>query len=185
MGLLIEAPNRPHVDGPLVFLAGPVMWGADAWHERAVAYITQLDARIHVATPRRDPATSDALWNRREDAPRPADFPEREYNQQLDWETDYLRLAGSHGAVMFWLARERVHRCERPHAQTTRFELAEWKERAARDRANVVVGIEPGFTGARYIRRRFEQDCPAVPLCTTLEDTCRAAVALCSASLRG
>jgi hypothetical protein len=101
------------------------------------------------------------------------------YNEQLDWETEHLRRAGSTGAVMFWLARERAHDCARPHAQTTRFELAEWKERASRG-ARVVVGIEPGFTGARYVRRRFAQDCPAVPVCATLEATCRAAIALCA-----
>jgi hypothetical protein len=179
--MLIEAPHRADVDGPIVFLAGPILWGPHEWHDRAASLIGTLDPAIHVASPRRDPATSATLWNRREDTAG-AEFPERAYNEQLDWETHYLRLAGTRGAVMFWLAREQLHNCDRPHAQTTRFELAEWKERAARDGAHVVVGIEPGFTGARYIRRRFEQECPAVPLCTTLEDTCRAAVALANPS---
>jgi hypothetical protein len=180
--MLIEAPQRHDVDGPIVFLAGPVVWGPHEWHDRAFAYLRQLDPGIHVASPRRDRATSATLWSPREDAADASGFPEGAYNEQLDWETHYLRLAASRGAVMFWLAREQTHNCERPHAQTTRFELAEWKERAARDGANVVVGIESGFRGARYIRRRFEQDCPAVPLCTTLEDTCRAAVALSSSA---
>jgi|GEM_PF-1820421 len=47
-----------------------------------------------------------------------------------------------------------------------------------REGANLVVGVEDGFTGARYIRRRFAQDCPRVPLCTSLEETCAAALAL-------
>ncbi|HTL33037.1 MAG TPA: hypothetical protein VL326_07925 [Kofleriaceae bacterium] len=178
--MLIESPTQVDVDaGPLIFLAGPVSWGAGAWHERAIDLIAKLDARVHVATPRRDPATSAELWNLREDTAG-APFDEAAYNQQQDWETKYLRLAGATGAVMFWLARERNHRCERPHAQTTRFELAEWKERAARDGAHLVVGIEDGFSGGRYIRRRFAQDCPAVPVCDTLEATCRAAIALCT-----
>ena len=70
------------------------------------------------------------------------------------------------------------HRCERAHAQTTRFELAEWKERHRTDGARLVVGLEHGFSGARSIRRRFRQDAPGVPLCDSLAETCRAAAGL-------
>jgi hypothetical protein len=177
--MIIEAPVRVDIARPLIFLAGPIQWGGDAWHEHAIALLTQLDPRVHIANPRRDPAASAELWNMREDTAGER-FDEAAYNEQLDWETTHLRLAGSSGAVLFWLARERTHNCQRPHAQTTRFELAEYKERAARGLARVAVGIEPGFTGARYIRHRFAQDCPAVPVCDTLEATCRAAIALCA-----
>ncbi len=180
--MIIEAPASVDVVGPIVFLAGPIAWGPTSWHDRAMAELARLAPDVHVANPRRDAAASAALWNRREDMARPDQaFPDAAYDEQVDWETRYLQRAGEHGAVLFWLAREIEHRCERGHAQTTRFELAEWKERARRDRVNLVVGIEDGFTGARYIRRRFEQDCPDVPLCTSLEDTCRAAVELCAA----
>jgi hypothetical protein len=57
-------------------------------------------------------------------------------------------------------------------------ELAEWKVRHERDGAKLVIGIEDGFTGAKYIRRRFAQDCPGVPVCDTLGQTCEAAVRL-------
>jgi hypothetical protein len=179
--MLIEAPTCVDIEGPLVFLAGPIRWDVDAWHDRAVALFAELAPRLHVASPRRDEAASAQLWNRREDATSRAaasDFPEHDYNAQMDWEAHYLRRAASHGAVLFWLAREREHRCERPHAQTTSYELGEWKQRHVHEDANLVVGIEPGFTGERYIRRRFAQDCPRVPLCDSLEEACRAAVAL-------
>lgn len=176
--MIVEAPNRMELSGPVVFLAGPIIRGPEAWHDRAIALITSAAPHVHIANPLRDPAASKELWNLREDAAG-APFAEAAYNDQLDWETEHLRRAGETGAVLFWLAREREHNCERGHAQTTRFELAEWKERA-RHGARVVVGIEPGFTGARYIRRRFAQDCPNVPLCETLEATCRAAIALCA-----
>src|SRR5262245_28596612 len=144
--MLFTAPTYAEIDGPLVFLAGPISWGEDAWHDRAIALLASIDARVHVASPRRDPVTSALLWNRREDATSRAaasDFPEGDYNLQMDWETHHLRRAAAHGAVVFWLAREREHRCERPHAQTTRFELGEWKQRHVHDGANLVVGIEP------------------------------------------
>src|SRR5688500_2374671 len=176
--MIITAPAGLPATGAVIFLAGPIIRGAEAWHDRAIALLQQLAPSVHVANPLRDPAASAQLWNPREDAAVAGDFPEQAYNEQLDWETRYMRRAGEHGAVLFWLAREREHNCERGHAQTTRFELAEWKERAARGGVRVVVGIEPGFTGARYIRRRFAQDCPHVPVLDTLEATCRAAVAL-------
>ncbi|HEY5928189.1 MAG TPA: hypothetical protein VIV11_41160 [Kofleriaceae bacterium] len=185
MGVFIGAPAFVEVDGPLVFLAGPVWWGPDAWHDRAASYLAALDPRIHVASPRRDREASARLWNPREDASArradtAADFAETDYNLQMDWETRYLQRAAEHGVVMFWLAREREHRCERPHAQTTRFELGEWKQRHVHDGVKLVVGIEAGFTGERYIRRRFEQDCPRVPVRATLEEACGAAAELCN-----
>src|SRR5688572_3681746 len=132
--MLIAAPQRIDVVGPLVFLAGPISRGPDGWHEQAIATIANLNNKIHVANPRRDPDTSAQLWNQREDgATMRHDFPERDYNEQMDWETHYLRRAAADGVVVFWLARERAHRCDRPHAQTTRFELAEWKERHRSD----------------------------------------------------
>jgi hypothetical protein len=178
MGSTLTAPDRRVLEGPVVFLAGPIYWGPHDWHDRANSILHGLDERVHVACPRRDPAASAQLWNPREDASK-ADFDVDAYNEQVDWETEYLRRAGAHGCVLFWLAREQAHNCARPHAQTTRFELAEWKERAARDRAHLVVGIEDGFTGARYIRHRFALDAPHVPVCDSLEATCRAAIALC------
>lgn len=164
MGRIIIAPDLVEVEGPVVFLAGPTM-SSTHWQDQAIALFQRMDAGIHIASPRRPVDTE-------------RDFDERMYNEQVDWETRYLRRAGKNGVVLFWLARESVHRCERAHAQTTRFELAEWKEYHRREGAGLVVGIEEGFTGARYIRRRFAQECPGVPICATLEATCRFAVQL-------
>ncbi len=180
MGVLLTAPDRLVLDGPVIFLAGPIYWGTHDWHERAAAMLHALDGRVHVASPRRDPEASAKLWNPREDAGAGRAAGDAAYDEQVDWETEYLRRAAANGCVLFWLAREQTHNCERPHAQTTRFELAEWKERAARDGCHLVVGIEDGFTGARYIRRRFAQDAPRVPICDSLEATCRAAVERCT-----
>lgn len=157
---------RPPADAdprrPVIFLAGPIQFQqSTSWHDRAWQLLSQHDGDFQVASPRRFDRPVD-------------DFPEEVYNHQVDWETRHLRLAGTNGAVLFWLAREVVHRCERPHAQTTRFELGEWKEVQRRTGIAMVVGIESGFTGARYIRRRFAQDCPAVPVVDTLEEACAA-----------
>ncbi len=163
MGKLIVAPAHPVIEGPLVFLAGPT-W-TSAWQDEAIAYLLRHAPDVHIANPRR-PVDVDR------------DFDQAMYEEQVDWETAYLRRAGTDGVVLFWLAAERFHRCERAYAQTTRFELAEWKENHRRDGVALAVGIEEGFTGARYIRHRFAQECPAVAIQDTLEDTCQAAIAL-------
>ena len=106
------------------------------------------------------------------------DFSKEMYNEQVDWETYQLRKAGKTGIIIFWLAKENEHICERAYAQTSRFELGEWKTKHELQKTGLVVGIEPGFTNAKYIMRRFSQDCPDVPICSTLEDTCKKAVEL-------
>ena len=161
--VLIAPERKLGLAGPLVFLAGPTWTGP--WQAEATAILGRLDPTIHVANPRR-PIRSDD------------DFGPAQYAEQVDWETEHLRRAGQHGVVLFWLAREHNHRCDRAYAQTTRFELAEWKEMHRRDGVKLAVGIEAGFTGARYIRHRFAQECPTVTIQDSLEATCRDAIAL-------
>lgn len=79
---------------------------------------------------------------------------------------------------MFWLAKEARHARARAYAQTSRFELGEWKEKSKLSGTMLVLGIEDGFTGARYIRRRLAQDCPTIPILDGLEATCHSAIKL-------
>jgi hypothetical protein len=158
-GKVVVAPLHAELEGPVIFLAGPML-GAN-WRREAIAILVGLAPGIHVASPERDSFHEDI-----------------NFLEQVNWETHYLRRAGRNGVVMFWLAKEKEHRCERAFAQTTRFELGEWKMRHEREGARVVVGIEEGFSNARYIRLRLQQDCPGIPVCASLEDTCKAAVNL-------
>jgi hypothetical protein len=127
-----------------------------------VALLHAGDHRLNIASPRRIDA-----WSAGND-----------YNEQVDWETHHLRQAAREGVILFWLAREAEHRCDRAYAQTTRFELAEWQTRHQRDGTRLVVGIEEGFSGAKYIRRRLGQDAPRIPIYDSLAQTCQAVVQL-------
>lgn len=158
--MVITPPDHSKADGPVIFLAGPIQ-GAENWQAEAIRIIQGLNAETNIANPRRDDVDHTFV-----------------YNEQVDWETAWLRRAGKNGVVMFWLAREFEHNHERAFAQTSRFELAEWKVRHERDGAKLVIGIEDGFTNARYIRRRFSQDCPEVQILDSLDGTCQAAVSL-------
>lgn len=157
---ILLPPKSKEISGPIIFLAGPIQ-GTEDWQEKAIAIIHHLKADLWIASPRRTYLPGTFI-----------------YDEQVDWETQYLRRAGANGVILFWLAKEKEHDHSRAFAQTSRFEIAEWKTRHERDGAKLVVGIEGGFSGARYIKQRFSQDCPDVPFCSTLEDTCKKAIEL-------
>ncbi|MEO2088207.1 MAG: nucleoside 2-deoxyribosyltransferase domain-containing protein, partial [Gemmataceae bacterium] len=121
MSRVILPPHYPDPAGPVVFLAGPIQ-GAPPWQADAIRHLHELLPELHVANPRRGYS--------------PGEF---DYAAQVDWETHHLRRAAAGGVILFWLAKEHTHFCERAYAQTTRFELAEWKVRHERDGAKLVV----------------------------------------------
>ncbi len=158
--LLLQPPEIVEVHGPVIFLAGPIQ-GAPEWQTEAASQIHCLDPGIIVASPRRD-------------------YPEGTfvYEKQVDWETYLLRQAGRIGVIGFWLAAQTEETPGRAYAQTSRFELAEWKMRHEYEGARLTLGIEDGFGNARYIRRRFDQDCPDVKIADNLPEMCKNAVEL-------
>lgn len=164
MGQVIVAPEYRVTNAPVIFLAGPIQ-GAPDWQQEAIRLLQGYDASVAIANPRRG-------------LRRTGEFTQERYNEQVDWETAYLQQAGRHGCVLFWLANEAEHDCRRAYAQTSRFELAEWKLRHQYARAQLAIGIDNAFTGARYIRRRFMQDCPDVRINSSLDATCAAAAEL-------
>ncbi len=163
--IIIAPTYLERIDAPLIFLAGPIQ-GAEKWQDEAIELIQEQDSELYVASPRRNVTY------------KKGDFSKEMSDEQIDWETKYLREAGDHGTVLFWLAKEVEHRCDRSYAQTTRSEFSEWKMRHQYEGSDIVVGIEEGYTGAKYIRRRMAQDCPEVKIHSTLEGTCQEAVEL-------
>jgi len=155
----ITPPDIVEVDTPLIFLAGPIQ-GAPDWQSKAATIIHDSEPSIVVASPRKEYASGTFV-----------------YEKQVDWETYYLRQAGKSGVVAFWLANQITPTPERAYAQTSRFELAEWKMRHQYERVSLAVGIESGFGNERYIRRRFSQDNPDILIHTTLEALCHQAIA--------
>ncbi|MBT4376914.1 hypothetical protein HOD29_06075 [archaeon] len=153
--VIITAPNYEKLEGSVVFLAGPIQ-GAEDWQEKAIELISKQNPVLNIASPRGN------YSNRSFD-----------YNTQVDWETNYLNEAAKTGAIFFWLAKEKEHICDRAFAQTTRFELSEWVTKYGQDKKlNLSIGIEPGFSGERYIRKRIDQDYPEIKIYSTLEDVC-------------
>ncbi|HTK05199.1 MAG TPA: nucleoside 2-deoxyribosyltransferase domain-containing protein [Candidatus Eisenbacteria bacterium] len=166
MGLILIPPARMPVERPLIFLAGPIQ-GAPDWQAAAIAFIAAEAPDLDVASPRRGETRGE--------------FSEDMYMEQVDWEHDHLAIASDRGVTLFWLAKEAVPTPGRAYAQTTRFELGEAVTGHRFTGSRVVVGIEDGFTNARYLRRTIGKKAPAIPLCASLEETCRKAIELARA----
>lgn len=158
---VITAPQADLVDaldGPVIYLAGPIQ-GAANWQADAIAVLGDIAPDIHVASPR---ATTFAGGIER----------------HLAWEQLFTERAARDGVILFWCARETVHRCNRSYAAQMRFDLGEWTVKSSVGLARLVVGIERGFTGGPYLQRRYALSYPHVPVCRVLRQACAVAVEL-------
>ena len=160
--IVLYPPEIVAVTDPIIFLNGPIQ-GGPPWHQQAIELIDQAcPAAAVIACPKR-------LGGEK------GKFEAKKYDGQVDWEIHYRTYAKRHGVNLFWLANEAVHDCGRSYAQTTRFELPEAMMWHIYEDAELVVGIDSNFSGARYIRRRFGQLCPEVGIYDNLKETCWAA----------
>lgn len=164
----IRAPQPCVYDRPVIFLAGPIQ-GSSPWQDAAAEYLEHHASRdLIIANPRREEWATEGFV----------------YSEQVNWESQWLKNAGMGelgGCVLFWLPLAAEHVEGRSYAQTTRFELAEWITLARHGLGRpAVVGIEPGFSGERYVRHRSEGT--GVEVFSTLEDTVAAALARVEAS---
>jgi len=156
---VITAPDDPPTmtcpSGPMVYLAGPIQGSAN-WQMEAIQILDDLAPELHVASPRAKDFKGGA-------------------ERFLAWEQQALVRAAADGVVLFWLAKETKHHCSRPYAANARFELGELAVKAATGLLCVVVGIEQGFPGGKYLQRRLTLSYPQIPICRTLRQTCAVA----------
>lgn len=152
-------------DAPMVFLAGPIQ-GAPMWQETAIRRLSRKSS-CHIACPRHGIGGFAADYE--------YDMDSSEF-AQYDWETHFLNRTATNGVILFWLAKEEYHVPGRSYGQTTRQELFEWKERMMNGKGRIVLGIEKGWTGERYIRRRLSQDLPELRVHTSLDGTLKEAL---------
>lgn len=156
-------------NSPLIYLNGPIQ-GATDWQAQAIEIIQKLDFQgsIVIANPRQEYL--------------PGHFV---YEEQVRWERFYRDSARNNGVNMFWLAKEAEHDPKRAFAQTTRFELAEslgwYLSRGIKHPSKIVIGIEGGYFGARYIRYVVSHDYSdeggeVIPIYDSLEYTCQMVV---------
>ncbi len=165
MGKILIAPNREEIEGSLIFLAGPIQ-GAPDWHSEAIGFLS-VNPHVSIASPRRAHQAR-------------GDFNDGDYSEQILWEWEHMTRAGQNGVILFWLASPGVEVPGRAYAQTTRFELGETITRHIFTGIRVVVGIEDGFSNRRYITKSLKEKTPNIPLCSSLKETCEAALLMCN-----
>ncbi|MFA5857000.1 MAG: hypothetical protein WC867_06575 [Candidatus Pacearchaeota archaeon] len=172
-GKVILPPHYESIEGYLLFLGGPIK-GAPYWHNEAISIIHNIDDKINIASPSRrvdkkyldkNPTTFKNSTNQEE-------------WEQVDWETFYLNRSAKKGTILFWLANEEEHYCERAYAQTSRFEIGEWKTKHLESGCNMVIGFDSKFSGEQYLKYRLSKECPKISLCSSLEETCISAIKL-------
>lgn len=160
----------PHIydrtDKGLIFLAGPIK-GARRWQNEAAELLNKFNPEVNIASPRYIGADQEIIGDF---------YPIEKPHGQIDWETYHLNKAGKKGVVLFWLAKESEHYCERAFAQTSRFELGEWKEKHLTQGSKLVVGIEYGFSGKSYIDYRLMNT--DIPVLYNLFELCKKAIEL-------
>ncbi len=152
--MILLPPSYCYDKKPVVFLAGPIQ-GADNWQSDAAKKIDHEDVIVA--------------------SPRGVQLDDASHFGQIDWEHFYLEEAAQRGVTLFWLAREAQHICTRAYAQTTRFELAEALSRTRYEGTRVIVGIDPEFSGGRYIEYTINKKYPSVPVYRSLDQACSAA----------
>jgi hypothetical protein len=151
----------PSVTKPVLFLAGPIQ-GAPDWQAEAISIIRKTRANLIIASPRRPEELE-------------ANFV---YDEQVEWETEHMERAWSNGAVMFWCPKESHKIDGRAYAQTTRAEYGRSIENHRHTGSKMTLGMEQGFSGAKYFRFLAGKYYPQMQIADNLLETCLNAVEL-------
>jgi hypothetical protein len=169
-GLIIPKTLAEPFEGPLIFLAGPIR-GAPNWQDIAIQNILQKNGDMTIASPRR--GVRDAI------AKYVLHGNDAYFTRQRAWERHYLDLASKTGAILFWLPGEEEHSCEKAYGAMTRLELGQWMTRYKSDHSmRICIGSDGKFSELNTIMYDLSQDCPDVPIKSTLEETCLEAIRL-------
>lgn len=145
-----------------VFLAGPIE-GTNSekmWQEEFITEIQKgikdikTTKNIIICSPRR--------------LEKPKNFV---YEEQVNWESKYLELAGNQGIIVFWFAKETEKIQGRSFARTSRVEYGEWIGKSQLiKKINMIVGYENGFDGFEYIEKKFTNTYPGNQIKTSKKD---------------
>ena len=148
----------------VVFLAGCIQ-GSDSekmWQEELIKKIenklegVKTNRNIVLASPRRL-----------------GEFTKKDfdYNEQVNWESEFLNKAGQQGVVVFWLAKEEEKIEGRTYCQTSRFELGEWFSKGKNiENFKIVIGADKDFHGTRYVEKKFKDEYEEFELYSSLND---------------
>lgn len=161
MKTVLYPPEIVDISQPVIFLAGPVQGAAD-WQTQAIEFIHGQHPEIIIANPRK--VVPEDLFN---------------HTIQSDWELHYLQKASVGGCILFWLAKEETHNCERPFAKTTGQEYGFFIGKCFYDRANIAVGCHARYPSRKYSIHLLKKYGRGAIMHNDLFDTCQTAIRTC------
>jgi len=170
MGRVILPKSFVEIEGPLIFLAGPIR-GAPNWQDEAIDMLLSRYNSLSIASPRRG--------IRDEIAPYVVQNAENSFPRQRAWERHYLGYAAREGAILFWLPGEAEHNCKKVYGAMTRLELGQWMTQYRFNQSvRFCIGSDGAFPELKTIRYDLELDAPDKDIRESLEETCDEAVRL-------
>jgi hypothetical protein len=140
----VEAPDRPILHEPALFLAGGIT-GCPDWQRQMVELLRQQDNIL--------PPSFTVFNPRRENFP--IDDPSAAH-AQIEWEYEHLRIAE---AVSFWFPKETL-------CPIVLYELGSW----SMVRKPIFVGVEPGYKREQDVRIQLTLARPEVEVVSKLTD---------------
>jgi Nucleoside 2-deoxyribosyltransferase like len=168
--LIIPKTYVPSVEGPIVFLAGPIR-SAPNWQDEAIEFLFSKSSDLTIVSPRRGIRESISGYI--------AEGDEDYFSRQRLWERHYLNLASKKGAILFWLPYEEKHNCEKSYGAMTRLELGQWMTNYRYDKeVKFCVGTDGNFPEIDTIEVDLGIDAPDKEIKNTLEETCIEALSM-------
>lgn len=155
-GVVLTPPDFSDTNGPLIYLEGPTA-GTAEWRVGAAQLIADIDPKLTIASPV---------------VPDPSERPS--YEDQLNWQSYYRRIAARSGAVAVWFPCRTGWPPEADYGQAEARELGKLEAEGGR----YVLGMEPGFSQERHYRHSYGRDYPSFQIASSLTELCLQAVTL-------
>lgn len=156
MGTILISPNTETIEGPIIYLAGPIN-GAPDWQSDAIGHLC-VNPSVHIVSPRQARDASTLL-------------SEEDSKVQIEWEQVYMESAVKDGVVLFWFAKPLSSVSTSYYAQQSFFELGDILANVGK-RHSVCVGIEGEFPNAEYLTATLTWRYPELTIHKTLSDVC-------------
>jgi hypothetical protein len=146
-------------DKPLLYLGGSIV---NNWQDPAIDLLVSKHINAHIADPHRYAENSDPS--------------KAEYDISWDWKIYHIRTAAATGAVLFWLDKECID-VDLRHDVAEMITHMKYRNIHQPDRPlKLLIGVEPGYCGEKYMRYRMADDLPDFVVFNKLDDLCNEAI---------
>ncbi len=177
-GVIIPKTYVAEINGPLIFLLGPIR-GAPNWQDEAIKILFSINPNLTIVIPRRGVRDSFAKYVLSGD--------ENHFSRQRAWEIYYTEMAseeeGREGCAMFWFPGEAEHKCEKAYGAISREEFGLMLGAFRHNKSmRFCVGTDGKFSEWRTHLLTLNTYAPDKKVFESLEETCAEAVRIALAA---